>query len=106
MFSNDQPSNLRRSHGDSPKSGQRVQEATLFKQEIFIERKEFSLVLKENPRGRFIRIVESNGNYFASIIVPSSGLADFQRLLNEMIKADKEIPMTAESKAKSAKDDK
>jgi hypothetical protein len=106
MFSNDQPSNLRRTHGDSPKSGQRAQEITLFTQGILIERKEFSLALKENSRGRFIRIVESNGNYFASIIVPANGLADFQRLLTEMIKADKEIPIKIESKAKNARTEK
>ena len=67
-------------------------EATLLRQEILIERKEFALALKENSRGRFIRVVESNGNYFASIIVPANGLAAFQKLLDDMIQADREIP--------------
>jgi hypothetical protein len=106
MFSNEQPSNLQRTRGDSPDTGRRVQETTLFTQVILIERKEFTLALKENLRGRFIRIVESNGNYFASIIVPANGMADFQRLLNEMIEADKEIPMKIESKAKNTRTDK
>jgi hypothetical protein len=92
MFPNEQPSNLRRTHGHSPKSGPPVQEITLLRQEILIERKGFSLALKENPCGRFIRIVESNGNYFASIIVPAAGLLAFQRLLGDMIRADKELP--------------
>jgi len=92
MFSNEQPSNLRPIHGNPPNGGQRAQETTLYRQDILIERKEFSLALKENPRGRFIRIVESNGNYFASIIVPANGLVAFQKLLDDMIRADKEIP--------------
>jgi PurA-like ssDNA and RNA-binding protein len=92
VFSNEQPSNLRRTHGDSPKSGLPVQEITLLRQEILIERKGFSLALKENLRGRFIRIVESNGNYFLSIIIPANGLLAFQKLLDDMIRADNEIP--------------
>jgi hypothetical protein len=42
-------------------------------------------MLKENPRGRFVRITESNGSKFNSIMVPESGLADFLRVLNEMV---------------------
>jgi hypothetical protein len=99
MYSNEQPSNLRPTHGDSPKSGPPVQEITLLRQEILIERKGFSLALKENPRGRFIRIVESNGNYFASIIVPITGLLLFQKLLDDMIRADKEIPPKDKNRA-------
>ena len=64
-----------------------------------IERKGFSLALKENPRGRFIRIVESNGNYFASIIVPITGLLLFQKLRDDMIRADKEIPPKDKNRA-------
>jgi hypothetical protein len=69
-------------------------EATLLRSEIFIERKEFVLMLKENPRGRFVRIVEYNGDRSASIIVPSTGLREFYKLLCEMIEADGKIPVT------------
>lgn len=62
-----------------------------------IERKEFSLSLKENPRGRFIRVVEHNGNFFTSTIVPISGMGDFRNLLDEMIQADKEISSKGKS---------
>ena len=96
MFSNEQPSNLRRAHSNSPKAGQRDQETTLFTQRILIERKEFTLALKENLRGRFIRIVETNGNYFASIIVPANGLKHFQAMVGQMIEAAQDIPPKSE----------
>jgi hypothetical protein len=70
-----------------------TQESTLHRAEAFIERKEFSMLLKENPRGRFVRIVESNGNRPpTSIIVPSTGLREFHKLLCEMMDADRDIP--------------
>jgi hypothetical protein len=50
------------------------------------------MLLKENPRGRFVRIVEYNGNRSASIIVPSTGLREFHKLLCEMIEAERNIP--------------
>ena len=59
-----------------------------------IERKLFILILKENPRGRFLRIVEDGGGSRrpVSIIVPATDLKDFQKLLAEMVKASGEIP--------------
>jgi len=92
MFSDERPYNRRRPSGNSPKSGPPVQETTLLRQDILIERKEFSLSLKENPRGRFIRIVEQNGDRFASIIIPASGLKDFQTLVAQMTQAAQDIP--------------
>jgi len=61
----------------------------MLKSEIIqIERKSFRLTLKENPRGRFLRISEEVGGKRSSIIVPSTGLAEFKKLLDEMVKAD------------------
>jgi hypothetical protein len=69
-----------------------VQEDTLKSGEIQIERKFFVLTLKENPRGRFLRISEEVGGKRNSIIIPAPGLKDFQNLINEMVKASDEIP--------------
>ena len=91
MFSKEQHSNRQRFREGQPGPERRIHETTLLRHEIQIERKEFSLALKENPRGRFLRIVESNGNYFASIIIPADGLVDLQRLLEEMIQADQKV---------------
>ena len=69
-----------------------VQEDTLKSGEAQIERKKFVLILKENPRGRFLRIIEEAGGRGDSIIIPATGLAEFQKLLDEMIKASNELP--------------
>jgi hypothetical protein len=92
MFSNQRPNDRRRPPGFQQTPEGAVRETTLLRKEIQIERKEFSLALKQNARGRFIRVVESNGNHFASIIIPTNGLTDFQKLLGDMIRADKQVP--------------
>ncbi len=71
---------------------QPVQEDTLKSVELQIERKIFVLTLKENPRGRFLRITEDVGGRRDTIIIPSTGLAEFQKLLEEMIKTSNALP--------------
>lgn len=104
MISNERPSPYGRqpyqSHGHSsfgaPKYGQPkpfVQEDTLKTAEVQIERKFFVLTLKENPRGRFLRITEDVGGRRDTIIIPSTGLADFKKIVDEMVKASEEIPI-------------
>jgi hypothetical protein len=69
-----------------------VAEDTLKSGEVQIERKNFVFTLKENPRGRFLRITEDVGGRRDTIIIPSTGLAEFKKLLDEMVKAADEIP--------------
>lgn len=73
----------------------RMQQDTLLRKEIAIERKQFAIALNENPRGRFVRIVENGGNRPASIIIPAAGLKEFQQLLADMVKASQEIKTKA-----------
>ena len=79
-------------HGNYGQPKPHVQEDTLKSGEIQIERKNFVFTLKENPRGRFLRITEDVGGRRDTIIIPSTGLEDFKRLLNEMVKASEEMP--------------
>ena len=67
-------------------------EETLKTDKLQVERKTFVLVLKENARGRFLRITEDVGGRRDSIIVPATGLEDFRRLVEDMAKAAREIP--------------
>ena len=60
----------------------------LLHEETQIERKHFSFDLKENSRGRFLRITEDVGGRRDTIIVPSTGLAQFRDMLNMAIEAD------------------
>ncbi|MFN3409856.1 MAG: RNA-binding protein [Limisphaerales bacterium] len=69
-----------------------MNEETLRTDRIQVERKTFIFTLKENPRGRFLRITEDVGGRRDNIIVPATGLEDFKRLLDEMVQAANEIP--------------
>jgi len=60
--------------------------------EVRIERKTFVFTLKENPRGRFLRITEDVGGRRDTIIIPSTGLEEFKKLLDSMVKVCNEIP--------------
>ena len=69
-----------------------VQEDTLKTDKVQIERKTFIFTLKENPRGRFLRITEDVNGRRDTIIVPAPGLEEFKKLLDEMVRASAEIP--------------
>ncbi len=82
-----------RTHG-APKAP--VNEETLKSSKIQIERKTFVLALKENSRGRFLRITEDVGGRRDTIIIPAPGLEDFRKVLDEMVQAAAETPPKAE----------
>src|SRR2546430_875968 len=91
MISNERPSVYgNRSYGP-PKAV--VNEDTLRSDKIQIERKTFVIALKENARGRFLRITEDVGGRRDTIIIPAPGLDDFKRILDDMVKASGDIPM-------------
>ena len=52
----------------------------------------FVLSLKENPRGRFLRITEDVGGRRDHVILPATGLEDLRRALETMIEADRQTP--------------
>lgn len=90
MISNDRPSPYgKRSYGN-PKPP--VNEETLKSDKVQIERKTFVFTLKENPRGRFLRITEDVGGRRDTIIIPAPGLDDFKKLLDDMVQAANETP--------------
>ena len=94
MISNDRPSPYgNRQHG-APKPP--VNEETLKSDKIQIERKTFLFALKENPRGRFLRITEDVGGRRDTIIIPAPGLEDFKKVLEQMVKASSEEPAQGE----------
>jgi hypothetical protein len=69
-----------------------VDEDTIRTEKIQIERKTFVFSLKENPRGRFLRITEDVGGRRDTVIIPAPGLEDFRNLLDEMLKTSNEVP--------------
>lgn len=70
-----------------------VHEETLKTEKIQIERKGFVFALKENPRGRFLRITEEVNGRRDTIIIPAPGLEEFQRVLNEMVQLAAATPL-------------
>ncbi len=55
---------------------------------IGVERKNFIFDLRENPRGRFLRITEDANGRRDAIVIPAPGLEEFRRVLDEIIEAD------------------
>jgi hypothetical protein len=91
MMANDHPSYGNRSYGSyQPKPP--VNEETLRTEKVQIERKTFVFTLKENPRGRFLRITEDVGGRRDTIIIPAPGLEDFKKLLEEMVRTSNATP--------------
>jgi hypothetical protein len=98
MISNDPMSQHgNRPHGERTHGSAKppVNEETLKTAKIQIERKTFVLALKENSRGRFLRITEDVGGRRDTVIIPAPGLEEFRALLDEIIKAAAEIPPKA-----------
>lgn len=92
MISNERPSPYgNRSYGNSfPKP--QVNEETIKSEKIQIERKTFLFSLKENPRGRFLRITEDVAGRRDTIIIPAPGLEDFKQMIDQMVRASAEVP--------------
>jgi hypothetical protein len=97
MISNERPSPFHRQpyhqHYAPQPPRPFVQEDALKVAEVQIERKWFVLALKENPRGRFLRITEEVGVKRNAIIIPSTGLVEFKQMLDKMEEAANEIPV-------------
>jgi hypothetical protein len=96
MISNERPSpyDRRPYPGQSYQAPPRpfVQEDTIKTAELQVERKFITVALKENPRGRFLRITEDGGGKRNAIIIPITGLDDFKRVINEMAQAAETMP--------------
>ena len=66
-------------------------EDTINTETIQVERKTFIFTLKENPRGRFLRITEDVGGRRDTIILPAPGMAQFRQVLDDMLQIDAEL---------------
>ena len=93
MISNERPSpyGTQNQYAPSPKPG--FIEDTLRTEKLQVERKSFLFTLKENPRGRFLRITEDVNGRRDAIIVPATGLDDFRKILEEMAKLSQSEPL-------------
>lgn len=63
----------------------RTDEKTLARRELQIERKQLTIEMRENFRGRFLRIVEKCGGKTNVVIIPDTGINDFNAALDGVI---------------------
>jgi len=62
----------------------------LLTENIQIEKKQFWFDLRENPRGRFLRITEDNGRRENNVIIPAGGLELVREIIDRALQAEKE----------------
>lgn len=65
-------------------------DSVLKSDQIVVERKTFIFDLRENPRGRFLRITEDANGRRDAIVIPAPGLEDFRQVIEGMIAADQQ----------------
>ena len=61
--------------------------------ELQIERKYFYVELRENQRGKFLRIIEEAYGRRNSIIVPSTGVDEFTAAISEVLTNNGSAPL-------------
>ncbi len=54
--------------------------------ELQVERKHFAIEYRQNERGNFLRITEEAHGRRNTVIIPSTGLAEFHALLSDVIR--------------------
>jgi hypothetical protein len=60
-------------------------DSVLDRREVRIERKVFNLELRENKRGRFVRLIETNGTMRDAISIPEPGVRELAKALAELL---------------------
>ncbi|MEO8353941.1 MAG: DNA-binding protein [Chthoniobacteraceae bacterium] len=58
---------------------------TLASQELQVERKHIIIEFRENDRGRFLRLTEEAHGRRNTVIIPSTGVTEFARLLDQVL---------------------
>ena len=63
------------------------EEKTIRSERVMVDHKMFYLLLKENMRGKFLRVTEESNGKSDTIIIPSTGLADFRDAINLILES-------------------
>lgn len=70
---------------------ERMHSAPIASEKVAIERKIFFLDLKENQRGRFLKITEDVGGRRDTIMLPAAAFKDFTEALERLIAFEGEL---------------
>jgi hypothetical protein len=68
----------------------------LASEKIAIERKIFFLDLKENQRGRFLKITEDVGGRRDTIMLPAAAFRDFAEAFARLVEFERNLPSQPE----------
>jgi len=60
----------------------------LLSEQVQIERKLFSFDLRENQKGRFLRVTEDVGGRRDTVIIPATGLEEVSRIIARSVDAN------------------
>jgi hypothetical protein len=71
--------------------GDRTGMEPLASEKVLIERKIFFLDLKENQRGRFLKITEDVGGRRDTIMLPASGFRDFAAAFARLVEFERTL---------------
>lgn len=71
--------------------GERMHSAPIASEKLAIERKIFFLDLKENQRGRFLKITEDVGGRRDTILLPASAFTDFLEALQRLVEFESKL---------------
>lgn len=61
------------------------QDTTIVRREFDVENKKITVLLKENRRGKFVRIVEETHGKHSSVVFPESGITDLLNALTDIL---------------------
>lgn len=62
----------------------------LFSEQVQVERKLFSFDLRQNPRGRFLKVTEDVGGRRDTVIIPVTGLPQVRDIISRAIHSSEE----------------
>lgn len=82
---NDRDSRNERDSSYSQAYRQYSRDQVLATRELEVERKYFRFEVRENDRGRFLRITEENQGRRNTVIVPDSGFEAFAKVIGEVL---------------------
>jgi hypothetical protein len=72
-------------------TGERLSNDPIASEKISVDRKIFFLDLKENNRGRFLKITEDVGGRRDTIMLPAEAFADFAAALQRLMEVEKNL---------------
>lgn len=64
----------------------------LLNQKVQVERKVFFISLRENPRGRVLRITEDVGGRRDTVMIPATGLDAIRNVLDQALSIHQSTP--------------